>query len=95
MDIDANGSYEEPSKIGGKFIGWYTDPECTDGNEFDISVLTSDITVYAKYEAVLYSVVFDDNHEDGSELRVNVKYDNTTKTYPSYTVDNLGHTFLG
>lgn len=42
---------EEPTKPENDFRGWFTDPECTDGNEFDFSVSISDpITLYAKWE---------------------------------------------
>lgn len=46
-----SGTYEEPTKTASDFVGWYTDAVCTEGNEFDISTLNSDITVYAKYES--------------------------------------------
>lgn len=39
-----------PTKEGYKFIGWYTDEACTDGNEVDFSQpITSAVTYYAKW----------------------------------------------
>ena len=47
----------DPSESGYKFAGWYTDADCTDGNEFDFSEpLTADITIYAKWTV---TVTFD------------------------------------
>lgn len=48
------GTYEDPTQHGKVFLGWYTDPDCTDGNEFTeddylYSELQGDITVYAKW----------------------------------------------
>ncbi len=41
------------------FGGWYTDADCTDGNEFDFAnALTEDITLYAKWEETA-TVTFD------------------------------------
>ena len=46
-----SGTYEEPASSTKymNFNGWYTDANCTDGNEFDLYNNTSSITVYAKY----------------------------------------------
>ena len=46
-----SGSYEEPvsNTKNMKFSGWYTDADCTDGNEFDLANITTPIAVYAKY----------------------------------------------
>lgn len=44
------GEYKEPTRAGYKFAGWYTDKDCTDGNEFDLSKAKGDVTVYAKWE---------------------------------------------
>lgn len=40
-----------PTKDDYDFKGWYTDTDCTDGNEFDFSVsVSSPMTLYAKWE---------------------------------------------
>ena len=46
-----SGTYEEPASNtkNMKFSGWYTDADCTDGNEFDLANITTPIAVYAKY----------------------------------------------
>ncbi|MDE7453330.1 MAG: InlB B-repeat-containing protein [Clostridia bacterium] len=39
-----------PSKEGYGFGGWYTDVDCTEGNEYDFSTpVTDDLTLYAKW----------------------------------------------
>ena len=46
-----SGTYEEPASNtkNMKFSGWYTDADCTDGNEFDLANITTPIAVYAEY----------------------------------------------
>lgn len=44
------GIYEEPTREGFIFKGWYDDPECTDGHEVDINSINSDKVVYAKWK---------------------------------------------
>ena len=43
---------ENPMRDSFEFGGWYTDAECTDGNEwdFDTDTVSADITLYAKWE---------------------------------------------
>lgn len=48
-----SGEYSEPTLNNSAFGGWYTDSECTDGNEFDLDNLSGNITVYATYLARL------------------------------------------
>lgn len=40
----------DPAKAGWDFAGWYTDPDCTDGNEFDpTEPIYGNMDVYAKW----------------------------------------------
>lgn len=40
----------DPTKDGYTFAGWYTDSECTAGNEYNFTTpITADITLYAKW----------------------------------------------
>jgi len=56
---------EEPTKEGYTFNGWYTDEDLTE--EYDFSkVVASDMTLYAKWEEITYTVSFDSN--GGSEV---------------------------
>ena len=45
-------TYEEPTYEDFEFNGWYTDPECSNGNQFDFSNVTGDTEVYAKWKDV-------------------------------------------
>lgn len=52
---DSGATYSMPTatKKGATFAGWYTDADCTDGNEFDLATYTFATgakTLYAKYE---------------------------------------------
>lgn len=51
---------EEPTKEGYTFMGWYTDPECTIGNEIDTitASMTHNVTVYAKWEIINYEISY-------------------------------------
>ena len=51
-------NYEEPTKNNAEFSGWYTDQECTTGNEFDEEHVSENITVYAKW---VYTITYNTN----------------------------------
>jgi len=52
---------ENPTKLGNNFSGWFIDNE-TFQNEFNSStVITSNLTVYAKWSVINYSVIFNSN----------------------------------
>lgn len=49
-NVIIDGTYEEPTKLGQKFVGWYEDTEYTKEFVFDETALMStDIRVYAKW----------------------------------------------
>ena len=41
-----------PNHPTGIFLGWYTDPACSDGNEFVLTDWDEDVTVYAKWRSL-------------------------------------------
>ncbi len=42
---------EDPTREGYHFLGWFTDEECTDGNQYDFNApVTKDLKLYAKWE---------------------------------------------
>lgn len=67
---DTEEAYEAPTKSGYEFVGWYTDVNCSEGKEFDLSSISNDseITVYAKYVAISPNSVMaaESNPDDGS-----------------------------
>ncbi len=75
MDFTADFALPTTPTNGDKvFGGWYTDRDCTDGNEWTVpATLTANITVYAKWtETSAYTVTFD--AQNGTEV-VAVKLD--------------------
>lgn len=48
----------EPSKLGYKFAGWFTDQTCLTPYNFD-SVILDETTIYAKWELTTFSVTFE------------------------------------
>lgn len=59
--VPTNGTYLEPVKENYLFLGWYTDPDCLDGNEFspdtDLIYIAESFTAYAKWTSLTYDVV--------------------------------------
>ena len=59
-----SGTYEEPTNNDGLvFAGWYTDSNCTDGNEFDLNNITSSVTVYALWRFVGHMHIYNNTGE--------------------------------
>lgn len=48
--IKTYNTIEEPTREGYIFKGWYTDEECTPGNEFDMSTVSGNVEVFAKWK---------------------------------------------
>ena len=65
------GSYKIPTKTDNKFSGWYTNNNCTTGNEFDLNTidLNSGIEVFAKWESAI--AIFKNGYTVQSKIDVN------------------------
>ena len=50
-----------PTKSGYDFAAWYTNEDLTTAWNFQTDVVTEDLTLYAKWEEVLYAVTFESN----------------------------------
>jgi uncharacterized repeat protein (TIGR02543 family) len=48
-----------PEKAGFIFTGWYKEPECQQLWDFDVDVVDSDVTLYARWEIPTHTVTFD------------------------------------
>ena len=81
-----------PSEEGYSFAGWYTDPDCTEKYDFD-SPVKSDITLYAKWTTVTYTVSFDMDGVGSAPSSQTVKHGGTV-TKPS-NPSAEGYTFNG
>ncbi|NLV85099.1 MAG: hypothetical protein GXY60_11075 [Spirochaetales bacterium] len=88
------GEPTAPTKNGYVFDGWYEDSECLYRWNFTKDVVVSDITLYAKWTAVSYTVTFDS--QGGSvpdPLNQVVVYGQTYGQLPS--ASRAGYTFGG
>lgn len=84
---------EDPIKEGYNFGGWYVDEELTTEYDFDAAV-TSDITLYAKWESeiITYNIVFDS--VGGSEVAQQEVKEGDIVTEPENPVKE-GYLFSG
>ena len=51
----------EPTKAGFSFIGWYKEAAFTNAWVFATDTVTANTTLYAKWEAIVYTVTFESN----------------------------------
>ena len=97
LRVNYNEQVAEPESLtrtGYTFIGWYTDADCTEGNEFDFTTpITKSMTLYAKWQVNQYKVTYDANggvEADPSEAMVDFG-----AKVPNSTTTREGYTFLG
>ena len=76
-----------PQKTGYDFLGWYSDSSFTTKYDFNTAV-TSDLTLYAKWQIQIFSVVFDT--DGGSSVTTQtVEYDKTATKPAAPTKDGF------
>jgi len=81
-----------PTKTGYSFNGWYKESGCINPWTFASDVVTSDITLYAKWTINTYTVTF--NTQGGSAIsNVTANYNSTISSPSSPT--KTGYTFEG
>lgn len=83
---------DEPAREHYSFLGWYTDEECTAAFDFNTPV-TSDITLYAKWELNEFTVTFNPNGGTVTTTEMTVTYGETYGELPTPTRDY--YTFVG
>ena len=85
---------ENPQKEGFLFVGWYLDSECTRPFDFlkDSKSLLEDITVYAKWNIVSYTVFFESN---GGTSISSQKVEYAHKVIKPAAPAKPGYTFTG
>lgn len=60
---------ENPTREGYRFLGWFTDADCTEGNEFNFTQgVTKTMTLYAKWEIVNVDAYIIPITSDGTQL---------------------------
>ena len=86
----------EPTNTGYTFGGWYTDKDCTNGNEFSFDTkITRDITLYAKWTKNRYTVTFDVDGQTDLISSVPVEHGNGVSKPDTSKLTKEGHTFDG
>lgn len=87
----------DPTRAGYTFGGWYKDEACSDGQAFDFSLdkmPAGNLTLYAKWVAESYRVVFDANGGSGSTQPQDFTYD-VEKALTANGFTRTGYTFAG
>lgn len=82
----------------GKFLGFYTDLSCT-GNPITSVVVDKDITLYAKFEIIGYSITYDIDGATWKNYTPNSSYNvlNAANSYipEGENLEKVGYTFEG
>ncbi len=76
------GAPQSPTKDHYSFLGWYTDEACTIKFDFDTAI-TSDITLYAKWELNEFKITFDANGGTTSVSEKSVIYGTNVGALPT------------
>ena len=83
----------DPTATGYTFGGWYKESTCT--NKFDFNTtITANITLYAKWTPITYTVSFDNNGGTGTMANQTFTY-NQAQTLTANTFTRTGYTFNG
>lgn len=83
----------DPSKQGNVFIGWYKDENCTNEWNFATDKVTSNITLYVKWQSNKVNITFQSNGGSSVDTLFNVDY-NSLITEPK-APSRLGYDFDG
>ena len=84
---------DDPKVNGLTFGGWYTDEDCTDGNEYNFTApVTKGMTLTAKWTANSYTITFD---TDGGSAVAPITQDYGTTIKAPAAPTKTGYTFMG
>lgn len=83
----------DPTKEKEFFVDWYKEAECTNAWDFENETVSQDITLYAKWASVAYTVTFESNGGSAVEAQQVVEGKFATKPQPVPTKD--GYLFTG
>ncbi len=85
-DVVGNVEMPTPEREGYEFKGWYTTPDCSDGNEFSGSGVTESMTVYAKWISAV-KIIFDDNFAETANKYTFAQTEVTADTIDAMTAE--------
>ena len=83
----------DPTKAAHNFLGWYKESSFTNLWDFNTDVVTSNITLFAKWEAITYTVTFNSN--GGTAVSSQTVNPGTTVTKPTEPTKSGGYAFDG
>ncbi len=67
-------SVEDPTELGYTFVAWYTDPELTQHWDMETDTVEGDMTLYAKWQPGVYSILLEANGGTCSARSLLVRY---------------------
>lgn len=82
-----------PTKEKEYFVDWYKEAECTNVWDFENETVSQDITLYAKWTSIAYTVTFETN--GGSAIEAQLVPDGTFATKPATAPTKEGNLFEG
>lgn len=85
----------EPVAEGFSFDGWYKDQEYTTEWNFEVDTVSADITLYAKWEELTYTVIFDFSGKGENITRTDIKSGSLLTQTDDLTPTAAGFLFLG
>lgn len=82
-----------PTKEKEYFVDWYKEAECTNVWDFENETVSQDITLYAKWTSIAYTVTFETN--GGSAIEAQLVPEGTFATKPETVPTKEGNLFEG
>lgn len=82
-----------PTKEKEYFVDWYKEAECTNVWNFENETVSQDITLYAKWTSIAYTVTFETN--GGSAIEAQLVPEGTFATKPATAPTKEGNLFEG
>lgn len=82
-----------PTKEKEYFVDWYKEAECTNVWDFENETVSQDITLYAKWTSIAYTVTFETN--EGTPIEAQLVPEGTFATKPVPAPTKEGYLFEG
>lgn len=82
-----------PTKEKEYFVDWYKEAECTNVWDFENETVSQDITLYAKWTSIAYTVTFETN--GGTAIEAQLVPEGTFATKPATAPTKEGYLFEG